>query len=228
MALEATPAAGFRFSDLPTEIRYHIWDIAARTEAEDLVIFCKRDYTINPTRQLVSALLSATTESRLCALRVFNLPLKLPNDGMVRINLELGSLAGNCNMIRRYVCSPAFRFTERQSFLPTSPGPWRRGPTPASSVIPVDQRHKARRLVVVYLIGGFDHEVLLNSAFPEGSTGFRPEVDSEQRRIYFFDLRCHATLATIFHDLDNMGWKELNQTRPEQIDEWVPEDEDGP
>ncbi|KAK6206117.1 hypothetical protein LQW54_007837 [Pestalotiopsis sp. IQ-011] len=227
MALEATPAAGFRFCDLPTEIRHHIWDIAARREAEDLLIFCKRDYTINPTRQLVSALLSATAESRLCALRVFNLPLKLPNDGMVHINLELSSLAGNCTMIRRYACCPAFRPEARKAFLPTSPGPWRRGLTPVSSVIPVEQRHKATRLVVVHLTDGPDHQGLLHAAFPEGPTGFRPEAGSEQRRIYFFNLRCHVTLATIFHELDNMGWKELNQMRPEQIEEWIPEDAGG-
>lgn len=68
---------GFRFRELPIELRHICWDWAARIEAEDTMIFVRPDHVINPTKNLITPLLSVNRESRSCALKVYNLPLEI-------------------------------------------------------------------------------------------------------------------------------------------------------
>lgn len=75
--IAADSGRGFRFRELPIELRYICWDWAARIEAEDTMIFIRPDHAINPTKNLISSLLSVNRESRSCALKVYNLPLEI-------------------------------------------------------------------------------------------------------------------------------------------------------
>lgn len=94
--------AQFRFSDLPVELRLHIWEAALYQETRKrLVIFCEWEGSVTPSKQLISPLLTVNHESRQVAKAFYTLTLDVhrktlsypqhspdPLTGILRLSLD--------------------------------------------------------------------------------------------------------------------------------------------
>lgn len=148
---------------------------------------------------------------------------------LIRVNPELSTMI--CQYwIRHSTRRPSNQSLselEKAKFFPTSPGPWRLGPTPVSSMRSLSERSKVGRKVLVKLHDspGQRWQSFVKSHNPEGpaevSRWFYPGVQT----LFFLTLSLQNGPTTVLHDLNNMGWNEFRQKMGNRITEWIAEEE---